>query len=720
MLATDSEKHSLFKSSLPHSSRLTSNDTRTPDLAADLELSFIDNNSFILSPHHPSLQSPTIAMMKKKSNITNSTITKFIKTPALQKPAIPTLKEQDKMIDEASREIFSLKMKIFYLEERIKKMTPKHMEEALNENVELNVKNEALSKDVAILKAHLQTAEQALNQIELQKAEQQQSYQKQLSAQEDKLEQQNARLNAFQAEWENLEKERDEWKSKATESQSHLQSTIDNINRQHEQAISRYQDQIDQKEAFLEQKQFEFQSKIHEYAQKCEFQSHSQDNDTKADHDILVKELENTKAEYSSLKNKYDAIENEYDNMKSSYTDIKRQFEQSFTKNTNDMQLKLKDNMELKRISDRLEQEKKQRELVTMESQKLQMKLTGMESEYQMLLHKMEITSTQFQKTLQEEQLLRSQLSSEVNKYKKREEELSRQLENLKFTTEQVATNNANQHLEEDLNSMLELVQDTIMKEHSFKFSNLIQQLHKTSEGDKTTLLIQILKRILRYFVMRIHDLQMKVDDYHVLYDELGKLVTNWPLPLILSNEDQKDDNHDRWMDEYSIAIHMPSLLSRLKYIQGIYHMQLDNLYSFMKKLDRYIYEELLGDKNVQDQSANTNITVKHPTFGPMIPLISSIMFLQAHIMDGISRLSSINKDNKNETQFKQIIERKEKEMHILSTKYYQLEKDHDIQKEELVKRERIIAKALKRLEKINTRREAISEQLKLSSHQYN
>lgn len=718
MLATDSEKHPSFKSPLPHSSRLASNDTRTPDLAADLELSFIDNNSFILSPQHPSLQSPTIAMMKKKSNITNSSITKPIKTPALQKPAIPTLKEQDKMIDEASREIFSLKMKIFYLEERIKKMTPKHMEEALNENVELNVKNEALSKDVAMLKAHLQTAEQALNQAELQKAEQQQYYQKQLSAQEDKLEQQNSRLNAFQVEWENLEKERDEWKSKSTQSQSHLQSTIDNINKQHEQIISKYQDQIDQKEALLKQKQFEFQS-------------HFQDNNIKADHDILVKELEDIKNEYRSLKNKYDTMESEYDTMKDSYNDIKRQLEQSFTKNTNEVQIKLKDNMELKKISDRLEQEKrelvnrieeekKQRELVAIESQKLQMRLTGMESEHQMLIQKMEITSSQCQKTLQEEQLLRNQLSSELNKYKKREEDLSRQLENLKSTTEHVAMNNSNQYLEEDLNSMLELVQDTIMKEHSFKFSNLIQQLNKTSEGDKTTLLIQILKRILRYFVMRIHDLQMKVDDYHVLYDELGKLVTNWPLPLILSNEDQKNDNHDKWMDGYSIAVHMPSLLSRLKYIQGIYHMQLDSLYSFMKKLDRYIYEELLGEENVQEQNVNTNITVKHPTFGPMIPLISSIMFLQTHIMDGISKLSSINKDSKNENQLKQVIERKEKEMHILSTKYHQLEKDHDIQKEELVKRERIIAKALRRLEKINTRREAISEQLKLTSHQYN
>ncbi|CAB4427643.1 unnamed protein product [Rhizophagus irregularis] len=55
-----------------------------------------------------------------------------------------TLKEQEKVIDEIKKENLNLKMQIYFLEERINKMSPDGMERALKENVDLKMQNQEL------------------------------------------------------------------------------------------------------------------------------------------------------------------------------------------------------------------------------------------------------------------------------------------------------------------------------------------------------------------------------------------------------------------------------------------------------------------------------------------------------------------------------------------------------------------------------------------------
>ncbi|CAB4408336.1 unnamed protein product [Rhizophagus irregularis] len=81
-----------------------------------------------------------------------------------------TLKEQEKVIDEIKKENLNLKMQIYFLEERINKMSPDGMERALKENVDLKMQNQELIttlKKRDKLLGEAENAIQALQQSDL-------------------------------------------------------------------------------------------------------------------------------------------------------------------------------------------------------------------------------------------------------------------------------------------------------------------------------------------------------------------------------------------------------------------------------------------------------------------------------------------------------------------------------------------------------------------------
>ncbi|RIA84854.1 hypothetical protein C1645_398480 [Glomus cerebriforme] len=77
-----------------------------------------------------------------------------------------TLKEQEKVIDEIKKENFSLKMKVYFLEERVSKMGPDEMERALKENVEIKMQNHELNVALKQRDKLLNEAEKAIQMLQ--------------------------------------------------------------------------------------------------------------------------------------------------------------------------------------------------------------------------------------------------------------------------------------------------------------------------------------------------------------------------------------------------------------------------------------------------------------------------------------------------------------------------------------------------------------------------
>lgn len=79
-----------------------------------------------------------------------------------------TLREQEKVIDEVKKENFNLKLKIYFLEDRLAKLAPDQVDLALKENVEIKVEFQTVRQELKRYKRLLLEAERA---IELAKAE---------------------------------------------------------------------------------------------------------------------------------------------------------------------------------------------------------------------------------------------------------------------------------------------------------------------------------------------------------------------------------------------------------------------------------------------------------------------------------------------------------------------------------------------------------------------
>ncbi|KAG0266362.1 hypothetical protein BG011_002481 [Mortierella polycephala] len=85
------------------------------------------------------------------------------------KPAIMTLKEQEKAIDDLKKESLNLKLKVFFLEDRLAKLSPEHVEQALQENVELKVMVQNMRSELKQYKKLLMESHAAIEALQAQK-----------------------------------------------------------------------------------------------------------------------------------------------------------------------------------------------------------------------------------------------------------------------------------------------------------------------------------------------------------------------------------------------------------------------------------------------------------------------------------------------------------------------------------------------------------------------
>ncbi|KAG0291001.1 hypothetical protein BGZ96_005575 [Linnemannia gamsii] len=85
------------------------------------------------------------------------------------KPATMTLKEQERIIDELKKEGFELKLKIFFLEERLAKISPEHVDQALQENIDMKVKLQTMYSQLKQYKRLLMEAHAAIEALQAQR-----------------------------------------------------------------------------------------------------------------------------------------------------------------------------------------------------------------------------------------------------------------------------------------------------------------------------------------------------------------------------------------------------------------------------------------------------------------------------------------------------------------------------------------------------------------------
>ncbi|MBW0464402.1 hypothetical protein O181_004117 [Austropuccinia psidii MF-1] len=166
----NSIKKSKPASSLNPPQPSTSRSSNPPDTGLAEDSILNDSGAFALSPPN----SPEI--FKRNSGIINSNHQK--KTPAARRALASeairgkgshlTLREQEKVIDEVKKENFNLKLKIYFLEDRLAKLAPDQVDLALKENVEIKVEFQTVRQELKRYKRLLLEAERA---IELAKAE---------------------------------------------------------------------------------------------------------------------------------------------------------------------------------------------------------------------------------------------------------------------------------------------------------------------------------------------------------------------------------------------------------------------------------------------------------------------------------------------------------------------------------------------------------------------
>jgi len=77
-----------------------------------------------------------------------------------------TLKEQERVVDEIKKENFGLKMKVYFLEERLSKLGPDEMERALKENIEIKVQNQDLKNEIKEYKKLLLESDKAIQTLQ--------------------------------------------------------------------------------------------------------------------------------------------------------------------------------------------------------------------------------------------------------------------------------------------------------------------------------------------------------------------------------------------------------------------------------------------------------------------------------------------------------------------------------------------------------------------------
>ncbi|CAG8541751.1 980_t:CDS:10, partial [Ambispora gerdemannii] len=121
-----------------------------------------------------------------------------------------TLKEQERVVDEIKKENFSLKMKVYFLEEQLSKLGPDEMDKALKEHIEMQVQIQSMKLENAKMKKQLQESKTAFEKFAKNNTPQcklphgmspeEEEYYNQALFKADQLEQENANLQRRYAE----------------------------------------------------------------------------------------------------------------------------------------------------------------------------------------------------------------------------------------------------------------------------------------------------------------------------------------------------------------------------------------------------------------------------------------------------------------------------------------------------------------------------------------
>ncbi|KAF9204957.1 hypothetical protein BGZ49_004666 [Haplosporangium sp. Z 27] len=84
-------------------------------------------------------------------------------------PSAMTLKEQELTIEKNAQQIFALKLRLFFLQERLYKISPEHADQTANENIELKIKLQRLLSELRQYKKLLTEAHNAIEALQAQK-----------------------------------------------------------------------------------------------------------------------------------------------------------------------------------------------------------------------------------------------------------------------------------------------------------------------------------------------------------------------------------------------------------------------------------------------------------------------------------------------------------------------------------------------------------------------
>ncbi|GAA6063821.1 hypothetical protein JCM10212_002578 [Sporobolomyces blumeae] len=120
-----------------------------------------------------------------------------------------TLREQEKVIDELKKDNFSLKLKLHFYEQRLEKMAPSSVEQALRENIQLKVEFQTLRGELKRYKKLLLEGDKALRNL----TEERDALLKRTGGRTGSLQ----REKEVERELKRVKEERDEWENKARE-----------------------------------------------------------------------------------------------------------------------------------------------------------------------------------------------------------------------------------------------------------------------------------------------------------------------------------------------------------------------------------------------------------------------------------------------------------------------------------------------------------------------
>ncbi|GAA6023302.1 hypothetical protein JCM11491_006887 [Sporobolomyces phaffii] len=131
-----------------------------------------------------------------------------------------TLREQEKVIDELKKDNFSLKLKLHFYEQRLEKMAPSSVEQALRENIQLKVEFQTLRTELKRYKKLLLEGDKALRRV----TDERDEFARNSGGRGGKVVATTSRDKEREKELEMRKQERDAWEKRARELEGELKS----------------------------------------------------------------------------------------------------------------------------------------------------------------------------------------------------------------------------------------------------------------------------------------------------------------------------------------------------------------------------------------------------------------------------------------------------------------------------------------------------------------